>query len=64
LREKEPSQLKSRFHRISGLGNKFNGCYSSVVDGKKSGTLENDIINSAHAYFSQDDGAPFTLENA
>ena len=67
MREKEPSQLKSRFNRISGPIQKFVGCYSSAfsaINEKKSGTSDNDIMDIAHAFFSQDDGAPFNLEYA
>ncbi|CAI8616345.1 unnamed protein product [Vicia faba] len=43
---------------------KFVGCYKQAVNGKKSGTLENDIMASAHAFFAQDQGTTFNLEYA
>ena len=43
---------------------KFVGCYKQVVNGKKSGTSENDIMTVAHAFFTQDKGTTFNLEYA
>ncbi|XP_058760490.1 glutathione S-transferase T2-like [Vicia villosa] len=63
-REKLQGQLKSRWHRINGLVQKFVGCYKQAVCEKKSGASEKDILVNAHAYFEQDEGAPFNLEYA
>ncbi|XP_058783494.1 glutathione S-transferase T3-like [Vicia villosa] len=63
-REKLQGQLKSRWHRINGLVQKFVGCYKQAVHGKKSGASEKDILVNAHAFFEQDEGAPFNLEYA
>jgi hypothetical protein len=43
-REKEHSQLKSRWHRINSHIQKFIGCYKQAVHGKKSGTSEKEIL--------------------
>ena len=43
---------------------KFVGCYKQAVNGKKSGTSDNDIMASAHAFFAQDEGTTFNLEYA
>ncbi|XP_058787444.1 glutathione S-transferase T2-like [Vicia villosa] len=63
-REKLQGQLKSRWHRINGLVQKFVGCYKQAVREKKSGASEKDILVNAHAFFEQDEGAPFNLEYA
>ncbi|CAI8586142.1 unnamed protein product [Vicia faba] len=63
-REKLGGQLKCRWHRINGLVQKFVGCYKQAVNGKKSGTSDNDIMASAHAFFAQDEGTTFNLEYA
>ncbi|CAI8590409.1 unnamed protein product [Vicia faba] len=62
LREKLGGQLKCRWHRINGLVQKFVECYKQAVNGKKSGTSENDIMVDAHAFFAQDEGTTFNLE--
>ncbi|KAK2427234.1 glutathione S-transferase T3 [Trifolium repens] len=61
-REKEQSQLKSRWHRINSRVQKFVGCYKQVVHRKKSGTSEKEILINAHAFYAQDMGEPFNLE--
>ncbi|CAI8583691.1 unnamed protein product [Vicia faba] len=61
-REKVGGQLKCRWHRINAMVQKFVGCYKQAVNGKKSGTSENDIMASAHAFFAQDQGTTFNLE--
>ncbi|CAI8596446.1 unnamed protein product [Vicia faba] len=63
-REKLHGQLKSRWHRINGLVQKFVGCYKQAVNGKKNGTSEKDILVAAYAFFAQDEGTPFNLEYA
>ncbi|XP_058766604.1 glutathione S-transferase T3-like [Vicia villosa] len=63
-REKLKGQLKCRWHRINGLVQKFVGCYKQVVNGKKSGTSENDVMVAANAFFAQDQGTTFNLEYA
>ncbi|CAI8600318.1 unnamed protein product [Vicia faba] len=63
-REKLGGQLKCRWHKINGLVQKFVGCYKQAVNGKKSGTSDNDIMASAHAFFAQDEGTTFNLEYA
>ncbi|XP_058751368.1 glutathione S-transferase T2-like [Vicia villosa] len=63
-REKLQGQLKSRWHRINGCVQKFVGCYKQAVHGKKSGASEKDILINAHAFYEQDEGAPFNLEYA
>ncbi|XP_058764180.1 glutathione S-transferase T3-like [Vicia villosa] len=64
LREKLKGQLKCRWHRINGLVQKFVGCYKQAVNGKKSGTSENDVMAAANAFFAQDQGTTFNLEYA
>ncbi|CAI8615777.1 unnamed protein product [Vicia faba] len=64
LREKLSGQLKCRWHRINVLVQKFVGCYRQAVNGKKSGTSENDIMAAAHAFYAQDQGTTFNLEYA
>ncbi|XP_058733817.1 uncharacterized protein LOC131605486 [Vicia villosa] len=49
-REKLRGQLKSRWHRINGLVQKFVGCYKQAVNGKKSGTSEKDILAAAYSF--------------
>ncbi|XP_058771944.1 glutathione S-transferase T3-like [Vicia villosa] len=39
-------------------------CYKQAVYGKKSGASEKDILINAHAFYEQDEGAPFNLEYA
>ncbi|XP_058753991.1 glutathione S-transferase T3-like [Vicia villosa] len=51
-REKLKGQLKCRWHRINGLVQKFVGCYKQAVNGKKSGTSENDVMAAANAFFA------------
>ncbi|CAI8586412.1 unnamed protein product [Vicia faba] len=63
-REKLCGQLKSRWHRINGLVQKFVGCYKQAVNGKKSGTSEKDILAAAYEFLSQDESTPFNLEYA
>ncbi|XP_058764976.1 glutathione S-transferase T3-like [Vicia villosa] len=63
-REKLQGQLKSRWHRINDCVQKFVGCYKQVVHGKKSGASEKDILVNMHAFYEQDEGAPFNLEYA
>ncbi|XP_058788064.1 glutathione S-transferase T3-like [Vicia villosa] len=63
-REKLGGQLKCRWHRINGLVQKFVGCYKQAVNGKKSGTSENDIMAAAYGFFAQDQGTTFNLEYA
>ncbi|XP_058725479.1 uncharacterized protein LOC131596753 [Vicia villosa] len=63
-REKLKEQLKCRLHRINSLVQKFVGCYKQAVNGKKSGTSENDIMAVANAFFAQDQGTTFNLEYA
>ncbi|XP_058726667.1 glutathione S-transferase T3-like [Vicia villosa] len=63
-REKLKGQLKCRWHRINSLVQKFVGCYKQAVNGKKSGTTENDIMAAANALFAQDQGTTFNLEYA
>ncbi|XP_058762248.1 glutathione S-transferase T3-like [Vicia villosa] len=57
-REKLKGQLKCRWHRINSLVQKFVGCYKQAVNGKKSGTSENDIMAAANAFFAQDQDEP------
>ncbi|CAK8567054.1 unnamed protein product [Lathyrus sativus] len=64
LREKLSGQLKCRWHRINASVQKFVGCYRQAVNGKKSGTSENDIMAAAHAFYAQDQGTTFNLEYA
>ncbi|CAK8575687.1 unnamed protein product [Lathyrus sativus] len=64
LREKLSGQLKCRWHRINASVQKFVGCYRQAVNGKKSGTSENDIMAAAHAFYAQDQGITFNLEYA
>ncbi|XP_058747117.1 glutathione S-transferase T3-like [Vicia villosa] len=63
-REKLKGQLKFRWHRINSLVQKFVGCYKQAVNGKKSGTSENDVMAATNAFFAQDQGTTFNLEYA
>ncbi|CAI8584411.1 unnamed protein product [Vicia faba] len=65
VKKKSREQLQGmRIYVLSNHGSVFQMIQLQDVNGKKSGTSENDIMAAVHAFYAQDQGTTFNLEYA
>ncbi|CAK8562181.1 unnamed protein product [Lathyrus sativus] len=63
-KERKPTQLKCRWHKINPSIQKFVGCYKQAVSTQQSGSSESNIMQAAYKIYFQDEGEKFTFEAA
>ncbi|XP_058772007.1 glutathione S-transferase T3-like [Vicia villosa] len=63
-KERKPTALKGRWHKINPSVQKFVGCYKQALSTQKNGSSENNIMQAAYRIYFQDEGEKFTFESA
>ena len=61
--QREPNQLKHRWHMINAIVSKLCGAYDAATREKSSGQNENDVLKLAHQIFYNNPKKKFNLEH-